>query len=247
MENERLIELMAAYIESQPKQDPNWLRASGLGKCRRALAYTKLVPELSAPIKARGLLTFEFGHMIEELYAGILEKIRVLTDRQKEVSLELSNSVITGHIDGVLTLGDVRYVLDIKSCNTRKFSELKKSGAAALDRTYLVQLNIYMRALGILKGKFMFVNKDTNMDICHIIDIDYDPAIIDYVEAAVERVSGSGMDTLPDREYAPDAKTGNLPWQCTYCGYCSVCWGKSEPTGFNAKGKPVYKIGGDND
>lgn len=86
-----------------------------------------------------------------------------------EIEVKIPEYGITGHIDGIVTLDEVDYILDIKTHSTFTWKNLSD-----IKEGHKRQLNIYMRAYGIHKAVCLYVCKD-NMEMrSYIIDFDED-------------------------------------------------------------------------
>lgn len=211
------------------------LRGSAAGKCTRALAYNWHGAQ-GKPFNARTKLVFRLGDHCEEDVAFVAEALGVLTDRQKEVSIEIAGHQIVGHIDGLTKDDNGNLVLvDVKSINTMGFKRAVKDNDVG---DYKYQLNFYMHILGLKQSIVLYYNKDTS----HLaeVPVSYSPEIWQEIVDKFTKVIKSTVDNLPDRDYQPNDK-GRLPYQCTYCEHCSTCWPGYELS-FDNAGKPQLKI-----
>lgn len=215
--------------------DKNWCRPSSLGKCLRALGY-KALGYKEEPMKARGLLTFRFGDLIEDLYAGVAEGLGLIKDRQKVVLCKLAGLPVSGSIDSVSSDGTI--IIDFKSTTDIGFGMIERAGEDGIDIGYLVQQNIYMHAMGLKQAILFYVNK--NAAHMHEVIINYNPSIIELVESKINKIKECLITKqLPARTYPPTDK-GLLLWHCGYCNFRDYCY-KTDMT-INKKGKPEYKV-----
>ena len=220
------------------------LRLSSSGKCGRQLAYLTHYPEEREELSARALNVFIHGDIIHEKERTLIAQVAELKHVEERVYFRVNDDVrVAGHIDGLITINDEVCILDIKSINTRGFKEIQ-DGVMRPD--YEAQVNAYMDATGINKAVLWFYNKDTSHR--HAVMMHYDPAVVESVRARFQRVLSSTPDSLPAREYSPQAEvsrgkmTGReyLPWQCNYCPFTERCWSSQ---GFKLeidKGKPRW-------
>lgn len=97
---------------------------SAVGSCIRSRYYTRMGAE-SDPysIDARTRRIFDNGSGVHERLQSYLKKQGMLL--MDEVPLVNEDYAIQGHTDGILKLGNELAILEIKSINSRGFSELK--------------------------------------------------------------------------------------------------------------------------
>jgi len=204
------------------------LRLSGSGKCGRQTAYAMHYPGEREELSARALSLFVLGDIIHEKERILIGQVTELGRVEERVHFQVNGEVsIAGHMDGVIEVDGEPMILDIKSINTRGFSEIQKG---TMRPDYEAQVNAYMDATGIRKACLWFYNKDTSHR--HAVVLEYNPEVVQQVRDRFQRVLDSTPDSLPPREYLPQAEvargkmTGReyLPWQCSYCPFTERCW-----------------------
>lgn len=233
-----IIDNIIAKIDEEQKtaEKKSPIRASSSGYCARKLGY-QMWEYPSDPIPARRIMTFRLGDIIEaevkSLIAKYLPAEYVIEYPQEKCSLVIAGTEINGHVDGVIK-APVSAILEVKSINTAAFKRLDTEG---IDYSYRCQTVFYQKAMDIPRTVFIYYDKNTS----HLkqITYEYEESIWQDVKKRWEIVLASTKDNLPEREYQANAK-GVLPWQCSYCQYCSLCW-KSETT-FSKSGKPILTV-----
>ncbi len=216
--------------DSQEKWSP--LRMSNSGKCARAIAY-QYHNFPAEPLSSRALMVFRLGHTIESEVKALIAKYcghLNITYPKDTIMFEVCGKKIGGHVDGLI---DSDGVLEVKSINGMRFKFLDREG---IPQDYRKQANSYMKATGRKYTLFVFYCKDTS----HLREIvfNYDPEMDKEIQARFLSVISSTPYSLPPREYIP-LKSGQLPWQCSYCSYNQHCWPDYELK-FSKDNKPQY-------
>ena len=225
-----LVELIQKHY-AQEEEDRKWaspIRMSSAGQCARKIAY-QLHGFKMEPLSARARMLFRLGDLVEKDLVEVSVKYG-LVDMQKEVEVEIAGHTIKGHIDG--RVGDT--VVDFKSCSDYAF-KLAESGK--IDESYSCNMHMYMKGMGLKKALLVYYKKHTS-HICEV-EINWDDRVWDTIVNRWVSVLNSDKDSLPAREYGPNAK-GKLPWNCSYCSACQHCWPDFELT-FTKQGKPELR------
>lgn len=201
--------------DSQEKWSP--LRMSNSGKCARAIAY-QYHDYPSEPLSARSLMVFRLGNTIESEVKALIAKYCShldITYPTHTLKIGIEGNEITGHVDGFISDDTI---LEVKSINGMRFKSLDREG---IPEDYIAQAQAYMGASGRSKTLFIFYCKDTS----HLreITLNYDEKYLMGVVDNFKSVIVSTPKNLPDRKYTP-LKSGQLPWQCSYCSFTSYCW-----------------------
>lgn len=243
-------------IKRQFMSDDNWDRtgsiyASQMGKkCARQLAYRYLGFKYESDMAPRTKIKFFLGDL-SELGALALAKLSGLDIglSQSKLDIEVEGHKTHGYIDGLLYDDGEPYVVEAKSKGKWGFQTFKKDGFKDTP-TYMTQINLYMRNLGIDKGIFLVVNTDTG----HIAEqvVHYDEKYIKIAQDNVKTVLNSTKENLPERlhkitdfKWMPRNKCYEInDWRCDYCDYKDICWGNV--TVDTIGGKPKHRIYMDN-
>jgi CRISPR/Cas system-associated exonuclease Cas4 (RecB family) len=205
------------------------IRASSLGKCKRALWY-QLHGEKGLPNSLESIHAFDHGKQAHEAIRQILRN-KFDLEEEKEVIYEDWQLRITGHVDGVLDV----YILEIKSTKNFGFEEMKRG---KIGSEYLAQLHAYMaaekkeKAILIVDNKpqrtvpaivsFLGYGNDDLSGVIAVIEVPFDRQFwtellesLDCLEEAEPPIS------LPSE--LDDQNVTVFPWQCAYCEFAHVC------------------------
>jgi CRISPR/Cas system-associated exonuclease Cas4 (RecB family) len=200
------------------KVSRNYLGASSLGEpCARKLWYSFHHPEKILDPRINRI--FDLGNLIEDYLVKLLEDagftLYVKDDEGKQYGFE--DGVIQGNSDGIIMVNDVPMLLEFKSYNTKRFTELKKGGVQNTAPTYYGQVNVYMKYLEL--ESCLFIAMDKNTSDLHMEVIEYDPIEAHYLVQRGKEIAGSVE--MPDRKY-----THISTLQCKFCSYQKKCWSK---------------------
>lgn len=199
------------------------LRASGFGGCLRALLYKSRGYEEAVDVGAK--LTFEQGHAIHAELQKLLTDAGIMISSEDEVVTV--DEDVRGHYDGhIRYLGES--ILEIKSVGYGQFERLFKFGKRQISKRYKIQAHLYMKAKGVDKTVFLFVNKNrqcseefsnefpgANQQFLEIV-VEFDQSFydIEIVKRKQEFDSHYDSGTMPAR-----VKCG----ECDYCPFASHC------------------------
>ena len=211
-----------AYSQSQ---DPfrTHLGASGLGdECARKVWYgfrwaTK------PKFQGRILRLFNRGHLEEGRVIALLLAIGVTVYQQDEHGKQFRISFAEGHAggsgDGVavgipdLTPGTA-CLLEFKTHSDKYFTQMVKDGVRAAKFEHYVQMNLYMRKMGLAVGLYVAVNK--NNDDIYMELVPLDVAIADKFLERGEKIVW--LESAPN-------KLNESPgfFKCRMCDHRNVC------------------------
>ncbi len=205
------------------------LGASGIGKnCAREIWYgfrwaTK--PQFGG----RLLRLFNRGHLEEARFIAMLLAIGAEVFQQDENGHQFRISDAGGHFGGsgdgiVVNLPDLepgtKALAEFKTASEKKFKAFAKLGVREANFTYYVQMQVYMRKMGLAIALFMVVNK--NNDELYAELVPFDSIVADqFIDRGVNLVFATD---------AP-AKIGKTAgwWECKYCDHKPVCQLNAEP------------------
>jgi hypothetical protein len=215
---------MGDAYRSEPEEGfRSHLGASLLGgKCARALWYgfrwyTK------AKFGGRTLRLFNRGHLEEARFIAMLLTIGCTVYQQDANGNQFRISELGGHLggsgDGVaIGVPDVPAgqpcLLEFKTHGDTSFKKLKKEGMRSAKFEHYVQMNAYMRKMGIPVGLYMAVNKNDDELYAEIVPME---------SALADEMLDRGRKVIMMRE-AP-AKLNNSPgwFDCQWCDHKPVC------------------------
>jgi hypothetical protein len=153
--NKMLITAIDQYLQKRPRDErPNHcFHPSSLNKSPRDLYWHYLNGDNNEKFNSRVLRVFDNGHAVHARLQGYLNEIGIL--KQMEVSVENTEYEICGHADGIMDIGGLDGVLEVKSMNSNQFYSIYEP-----KPEHLVQLNVYMFCLGIPRGCLLYECKD---------------------------------------------------------------------------------------
>lgn len=202
-----------------PAKEPTF-RASGVGGCQRKMMYKLLgYEERHDHVSA---FTLQQGTLVHEMIQGYLQRAGVIESLEEELNI-LPN--LNGHYDGVIILDGERYLLEIKTINHIAYERVAKYNT--VYKKYLLQAHCYMKALGLKKAIFLFVNKShtlsdeykvENPDIdplFHEIEIKFDNKVWQEVEDKI----GELVQYFENRMMPAVKKVS----ECSYCNFREKC------------------------
>lgn len=223
---EEVVKAVMGHIESVYKEEGTArlgrLTVTDLCRCLRQAKYKLMgVAQTDTPPSIGALHDGKMYHtdlqrMFWTLFSG------AFTDCEMEVALP---NGIKGHIDGILTIGQSRFLVEFKTVNQWGWKS-----RVPLEEGYRRQVNTYMGALGIERALVVFRRKEYfDMDA---IEVWFDPALYDATLTDSERI----LAAASAEEFAriPVEDKGALNWKCCYCPYLQKCWdGTVEQTATN--------------
>lgn len=203
--------------------------ASGIGgECGRAIWYgfrwaTK--PKFGGRI----LRLFNRGHLEEARFIAILLSIGCQVYQQDENGKQFRISDAGGHFGGSgdgIAVGvpdldpGTPCLLEFKTHNSKSFLKLVKEGVRACKFEHFVQVQVYMRKMGLAVALYMAVNKDTDEIYAELI----------YLEPEVADQFIDRAKTLIGMNYAPARINESPGWfACAWCDHKAVCHQNKEP------------------
>jgi CRISPR/Cas system-associated exonuclease Cas4 (RecB family) len=140
------------------------------------------------------------------------------TNVEIEREINLVDPPIRGFVDAIVTQGDIQVVGEIKSAKQEIFDNISTSGKPI---TYhLVQLLIYMKALGLKDGFFYYENKNTQQFI--IIPVQMNDSLEAYAEEIFQwmRDVRAAWD---EGKLATPITPKRAAKACTYCPVKQAC------------------------
>lgn len=197
--------------------------ASQIGNdCPRQIWYGfrwAMAPKFSG----RALRLFNRGHLEEARFIAMLLMIGVKVYQQDEKGNQFRVSDAGGHFGGSgdgIAVGvpdldpETQALCEFKTANDKSFKAMKKSGVKESKFEHYVQMNVYMRKMGIAVALYMVVNKNDDELYAELVPLDAEIAD-QYVNRGVKLVYA---DVEPER-------INNSPgwYQCKWCDFRPVC------------------------
>jgi hypothetical protein len=167
----------------------------------------------------RVLRLFELGNVVEDLVVNDLERAGyTVTCQQEPVKFNWGETVLPGHTDGRITglqQSSKVHLLEIKSCNDKRYKLLKKDGYSKWSATYKFQVMAYMLGLDLDRCLVVVYNKNTSELYTERIKLDKQ-WIIDKLEYVFNVIT---QENLPDG-ICPNATW----WKSRFCGFRNICF-----------------------
>ena len=215
-----------AEYEADPrsKYEGYGISASALGSpCDRELWLMLRWASPQETFDGRKLRIFERGNIEEDRVLADLRRAGVEVSREQE-RFALAGGWLRGKVDavgvGFLEAPKAEHVTEIKSAKAADFRAIKKHGLAKHKPEHWHQLHTGMAALGIERGAYVVVNKDS--EEIHIERIALDAVEAARQEARVERIVAD--DEAPVRiADKPDA------FACKFCKHKALCFERAMP------------------
>ncbi|QJI53377.1 exonuclease [Alteromonas phage vB_AcoS-R7M] len=192
------------------------------GDCGRAIWYG--FHWTTAPkFGGRQLRLFNRGHLEEGRFVALLLMIGCQVYQQDENGNQFRISDAGGHFGGsgdgvVVNLPDLEpgqpALCEMKTHNDKSFKKLTAEGVRSSKFEHFVQMQVYMRKMGLAVALYVAVNK--NDDALHMELVYLEPSIADeYINRGVTLVF---MDHPPRK-----INESSSWWKCKWCDHRPVC------------------------
>lgn len=178
---------------------------------------------------AQTLRLFNRGHLEEGRFIALLLMIGCKVMQQDANGKQFRISHAGGHFggsgDGVaFGIPDVPYdqpcLLEFKTHNDNSFKKLKTEGVESAKPEHFVQMQVYMRKMGIQYALYMAVNKNNDEIHGEIILANAEEADL-FLERGTQ---------LVDMQTPPKKLNESPGWfNCKWCDYKGVCHNKEQP------------------
>ena len=209
------------------KRDGFRLRMSNVGRPSCQLWFERNKPEAALPKPTTFVMNMMLGDIVEAVFKGILKEAGVEYEDTKKVTLELSDTSVSGSYD--IVIRDA--VDDIKSASNWSYGNKFESFNTLASNDafgYVAQLAGYAKASDKKVGGWWVVNK-ANGQFKYVpasgIDIDKE---IDKVEQTVKTLDANKFERCfeAEDETFRGKFTGNkvLCKTCSFCSYRKDCW-----------------------
>lgn len=198
------------------------------GECARAIWYNFRWATKSK-FEGRLLRLFNRGHLEEARFIAMLLMIGCEIFQQDENGNQFRISHAEGHFggsgDGVAVgIPDLppgtAALTEFKTHNDKSFSELKAKGVRDAKFEHYVQMNVYMRKMGLAVALYLAVNKNNDELYGEIIPLD---------SAVADQFLDRGDKIVWMAE--PPSKINESPgfFKCRWCDHRPVCHLKAAP------------------
>ncbi len=203
--------------------------ASGIGQeCARQIWYNFRWAHLHK-FDGRMLRLFNRGHLEEGRFIAMLLMIGIAVYQQDENGNQYRISDAGGHFggsgDGIgIGIPDLpegtQALLEFKTSGEKVFLKLEKEGVRSCKFEHYVQMQVYMKKMGLTIALYVVVNKNTD----HLY-----AELVPYDERIAEEFLQRGRQLIPRMD--PPEKINQSPgwWKCKFCDFHPVCHKGVEP------------------
>lgn len=198
------------------------------GECARSIWYGFRWATKSN-FEGRLLRLFNRGHLEEARFIALLLMIGCEVYQQDENGNQFRISHAEGHFGGsgdgvVIGIPDLppgtAALTEFKTHGDKPFNELKAKGVREAKFEHYVQMNVYLRKMGLAVALYLAVNKNTDELYGEIIPLDAEVAD-QFLERGEKIV---WMDVHPERL----SKSPGF-FKCRFCNHRPVCHLKAPP------------------
>jgi len=211
--------VLASYTpERGTKPGVPSITVTGVSPCAYAtyLNYFKLDLEERSPVE---FMRMEDGHYQEMKSLNQLRRagFQISFTGANQMVVHVGEAGVTGRPDGIITVGGVNYLLEIKSMSLDRFTLFKRRGLDAFPN-FRCQAQLYMSSRE-LKSKisgcyFYVVHKDSG----RVYDL-FEPARPNYIEPIVTVTDRIILEGLVPEKVWNDIL-------CPSCRHKIYCWGE---------------------
>ncbi len=203
------------HREQKPKEFGRYY-PSEIGSCLRKVFYSYKHPMPTDPDLIK---VFEVGNIMHDFVAKVMG-----SEKQKEVKLleselpfkiDEKDFTVSGRIDDLLLVvaEDQKVLVEVKSTAALQWTN-------APQPWHVMQLQLYMRAIGVHKGAVLYVEKGTLQTKTFMVD--YNPAI---AEEALQRFRMLHEALKQGASPKPEARLrSHMNWMCKRCEYRQKCY-----------------------
>jgi len=204
------------HYNHQTEPEGEFFHPSRLGACMRQVAFGAFRADSDEAKTGEGLLreamVFEMGTYVHVLFQNLCERAGILESR--EVAICRKDLKILGHADGIVCIDGIRYLLEIKTINTRGFTLLTEA-----KPEHVKQIHAYMRALRLKSAIVVYFDKDRNTLKEFVVRFNHAYYLSNVKRRIRQFFKCIRRRLLPARE-AEDPHR----FPCSFCAYSRLCW-----------------------
>lgn len=221
------LERVLPHMGDAYRQDTDLFRshmgASGIGKeCARAVWYD-FRWATAKRFEGRMIRLFNRGHLEEARFIALLLTIGCNVIQQDENGKQFRISDFGGHYggsgdgmaDGIPDLPPgTRALTEFKTHNDKSFKKLKDVGVREAKFEHYVQMQQYMRKMGLVVGVYFAVNKNDDEIYAEIVTLDSELA---------DKFTHRAIQIIPMQQ-PPEKLNQSAGWfGCKFCDHRPVC------------------------
>jgi CRISPR/Cas system-associated exonuclease Cas4 (RecB family) len=192
----------------------------GYGTCARYWNLAFSGAEFKDTFNAQGMAAMNAGTQAHERIQGVMDRAGLVKELEREI--KLSDPPIRGFADLILEVDGDEVVGEIKTIKAEGF-DIRKDTSTGSD-SHVVQLLIYMKALDLEEGFFLYENKNSHeIAVIPIVMSDDNKEYIDYIFDWMREVYTAWKDGKNiKRPFKENATT------CNYCPIKNDCWSRPD-------------------
>lgn len=200
------------------KDDENrqYIGASAIGSdCARKIWYEfKGFESQGVPSKTRR--TWAVGKRLEGLVIEWLEESGAKIITTDETFHSEAVPFFQGHIDGILSLKNNDFILEIKTAKDASFNIFTKKGVMGWNKQYYSQLQSYMGMSGIHRSYIIVLNKDNS---------ELSDELVLFDEGYYRQLEDRALIISLCEEEPRKINNSPMFFMCKMCKYNKVCHG----------------------
>lgn len=196
--------------------------ASEIGsECERKLYYSyhKFPKKRSS---SRLLRLFNRGKLEEARIIAYLTlmglDVHATDENNNQFYFKEWDGAFSGHCDGIIKLSEEEYILlEMKTMNTKSFTELTSKGVQRSHPHYYSQVQVYMGAFNLQQSLFVTVCKETD-------DIYFQ--LVSYDEQEYKAMRSKAYNIITAYNIDALKRLSSIPsyYKCKWCEYHSICY-----------------------
>jgi hypothetical protein len=196
----------------------NYLGMSSIGEpCERKLWYS-FRGFTGLPFEGRTIMIFRFGDRVEEEVIHHLRLAGYQVEGQQDAYTD-HDGWFSGHCDGIIHgITSRPHILEIKSCNDKKFKAFKDYGVHKTSETYWAQVQCYMGYAQLERALFVIQNKNDSSIYTERVYFDAE-AFQSLKNKAFRIITANEM---PIKQFTTEAMN------CKWCDHRVSCWSPGE-------------------
>jgi|688.fasta_scaffold516048_2 CRISPR/Cas system-associated exonuclease Cas4 (RecB family) len=190
----------------------------GYGTCPRYwnLAFSGV--DFKNNFNAQGMAAMNAGTQAHDRIQSAMGKMEYgkLVELEREV--KVSDPPIRGFADAIIEIDGEEIVGEIKTVKSEGF-DLRKDTSTGAD-SHIVQLLIYMKAMGLSEGFFLYENKNSHeVAVIPIVMSEENEKYVDYIFDWMKEVYAAWQEKKNIKR--PFKQTDS---KCNYCPIKNACW-----------------------
>lgn len=192
----------------------------GYGTCPRYWSLAFSGAEFKDSFNAQGMAAMNAGTQAHERIQSAMQKAGLVKELEREI--KLADPPIRGFADIIMEIDGEEIVGEIKTVKAEGF-DIRKDTSTGAD-SHIVQLLIYMKALELNEGFFLYENKNSHeIAIIPIVMSEENKKYADYIFEWMKEVRQAWEDGKNiKRAFKQEA------FPCTYCPIKDECWSKPD-------------------